>query len=81
MFSSEFCEIFKNSFFIQQLQWLLLWMFDRVLDTPLNAKAIFEEKFFGAAFLENTFVRLLLFGASTHVLLEPFLKPNIFLPH
>ena len=31
MFSCEFCEIFKNTFFREHLRWLLL-LFDRTLD-------------------------------------------------
>ena len=35
VFSCEFCEIFKNTFFIEQLSWLLLFLNSDLLITYL----------------------------------------------
>ena len=38
MFSSEFCEIFKNTFFTEHLRWLLLYMsLNSVINKNINS--------------------------------------------
>ena len=54
VFSCQFCEIFKNTFFIEHLQWLLLYM---IHFPPYNNKkaSSFKEKPFKSVMIKSSF--------------------------
>ena len=52
----NFVKFLRTAFIIEQLRLLNLWILGMILDTPLNTKAIFVEKFFRTTFLWYIFV-------------------------
>ena len=57
MFSCEFCEIFKNTFFIEHLRWLLLILLGKkVSGSATVIKGVFKtlSKVWDGAFCENS---------------------------